>query len=273
MNKPAGMTSFKAVSTSRRLLNEKKGGHTGTLDPNAQGLLIVLLGRYTKLTPYCIHDHKHYYAEFVLGQNTDTEDIWGSVTETAAPSAHTAEELAAAAAKLTGTIAQVPPMYSAIKVNGQKLYKLARKGKEIERQARTVQVDQLTVHHLHDQTYSMEAVVSSGTYIRTLIHDFCTELHECGAMSFLERRGIEDLTLDEAVDFDHLQQGFIDPVRIIDKSWPVLDGQAYKDHIIHGRKLKLNEDVSRMIFRDENGLLAAYVKEEDGFYHCQRGLY
>jgi tRNA pseudouridine55 synthase len=273
LNKPAGMTSFKAVNQCRHRLAEKKAGHTGTLDPNAQGLLIVLLGRCTKLTPYCIHNHKQYHAEFILGTQYDTEDIWGSAVSTEKPSSHTEEELAAAARSFVGIMEQVPPMYSAVKVNGQKLYQLARKGKEVERKARIVKIDHLEVHHLHDDTYSMDAVVSSGTYIRTLISDFCQKIGEYGAMSFLERRGIEEIHLDEAVDFDHLEQGFIDPARIIDPSWKLVDGSKEADRIRHGVKLKLPHEEKQIILTEGNDLLAAYIKEEDGFYHCQRGLF
>lgn len=275
LNKPAGMTSFTAVNRCRHILQEKKSGHTGTLDPNAQGLLIVLLGRYTKLTPYCVHDHKNYHAEFTLGFSTDTQDIWGERTEEKEPGFHEEEELQKISASFIGTSKQIPPMYSAIKVNGQKLYQLARKGKEIERQPREIYIDSLEVHHKEGNVYTMDAVVSGGTYIRTLIADYCAKMNECGTMSFLERRGIESLWLDEAGDLDTILtgKGFIDPMRVIDPSWKLMDGKKYEADIRNGKKIRMNCDEKQVIFTADRDILAAYAKEEDGLYHCQRGLF
>lgn len=274
LNKPAGMTSFAAVRECRRRFQEKKTGHTGTLDPNASGLLIVLLGKYTKLTPYCVKDHKRYHAEFELGTATDTEDIWGTVTEKREPGHHTEEELQAACIPFLGDIRQVPPMYSALKVNGQKLYDLARRGIEVERRERDVHVSSLSVSHLHGNVYSMDAVVSGGTYIRTLIKDYAASLGELGVMTALERRGIEHLSLKDAVSIEELGEGkgLLSPEDVISPEWKLTDAGIYERYIRTGRHVTFRGTEEKVIFTKDHELLAAYVRREDGLYHCQRGL-
>ena len=150
LNKPAGMTSFDAVAKCRRIFHERKIGHTGTLDPEASGLMIILLGKYTKLLPYCVKNHKAYQATLKLGEMTDTEDIWGTIINTKTPSIHTEAEIDNAVQSLTGDILQVPPMYSALKKDGKKLYEYARQGIEIEREARPVHISSLEVEKIDE---------------------------------------------------------------------------------------------------------------------------
>ena len=270
LNKPSGITSFDAVRRCRMLLHEKKAGHTGTLDPEASGLMIILLGRYTKMLPYCAADRKTYHAEFKTGFATDTEDIWGTVTEKKEPVSHTAAQLAEAAEKMTGEIMQVPPMYSAIKKNGRKLYEYARKGIEVEREARPVTVYSLAVRCVGENTYEMDACVSSGTYIRTLIADYCRSIGELGTMSSLVRTGIDALLIEDACTFDDLAG--IDPKRVISPSYEIL-ATDHIDDVMHGRAFAIENAGCHVILTDGEKILAAYEKRDDGLYHCQRGLY
>ena len=275
LNKPAGMTSFDAVRRCRQIFHEKKTGHTGTLDPNASGLMIVLLGRYTKLLPFCVKDHKVYHAGFSFGMKTDTEDIWGSETERKVPHEHSAEELDEACRKFTGDLMQVPPMYSAVKKDGRKLYELARQGIEIEREARPVTIFSLKCCCTGENTYTMDASVSSGTYIRTLITDFAESLGEFGCMTSLVRCGIEGLSLQDAADFEDLEngRGFIDPLKVIDPAWQIREMTEKEEELIrNGRKLKLDHASDKIIAVRSGRILAAYEKKEDGVYHCTRGL-
>ena len=274
LNKPKEMTSFSAVRQCRNLFSEKKAGHTGTLDPNATGVMIVLLGKYTKLVPYCIKDHKHYQAEFVMGKCTDTGDIWGTILDEKAPVLHSEEELQRTAHAFLGDIRQVPPMYSAIKINGQKLVDLARKGIEVERKQREVHISSLSVRHMHDDVYAMDAVVSSGTYIRTLIEDFAAELGELATMTSLVRTGIEDVSLSDAQTFEQLQENpvLIEPKRIIDPEWKFVEAGIYERYVLSGRHVTLHSNAPKVIFTKGDTMLAAYTKGEDGLYHCQRGL-
>lgn len=274
LNKPAGMTSFDAVAKCRRIFHERKIGHTGTLDPEASGLMIILLGKYTKLLPYCVKNHKAYQATLKLGEMTDTEDIWGTVINTKTPSIHTDVEIANAVQSLTGDILQVPPMYSALKKDGKKLYEYARQGIEIEREARPVHISSLEVEKIDETNYQMNAVVSSGTYIRTLIADFGKQLNELAIMSSLVRTKIEHLSLKDACTFEDLESGdsFLSPLQVIDPTYKIVETDQVVD-IKNGKRIKLDIQDPQVIFTSKGELLAAYALQEDGLYHCLRGLF
>ena len=274
LNKPAGMTSFDAVAKCRKIFHERKIGHTGTLDPEASGLMIILLGKYTKLLPYCVKNHKAYQATLKLGEMTDTEDIWGTVINTKTPSIHTEAEIDNAVQSLTGDILQVPPMYSALKKDGKKLYEYARQGIEIEREARPVHISSLKVEKIDGLNYCMDAVVSSGTYIRTLIADFGKQLNELAIMSSLVRTKIEHLSLEDACSFEDLESGkaFLSPIQVIDPTYKIVETDRVTD-IKNGKRIKLDITDSQVIFTSNGELLAAYALQEDGLYHCLRGLF
>lgn len=274
LNKPAGMTSFDAVRRVRRIFHEKKAGHTGTLDPEASGLMIILLGRYTKMLPYCAADRKTYHATFEFGRASDTEDAWGTVIEERTPAVHSRDELEAAAIRMTGRIMQVPPMYSAIKKDGKKLYEYARKGIEIEREAREIEVTSLSVADLGDNTFTMDACVSSGTYIRTLIVDYAKQLGELALMTSLVRTGIDHLSLSQAVTFEDLEEGkgMCDPLSVIDQCYERVDLIEEKK-VRNGMKIALRDHGDRILFVSEGEPCAVYEKKEDGLYHCLRGLW
>ena len=274
LNKPAGMTSFDAVAKCRKIFHERKIGHTGTLDPEASGLMIILLGKYTKLLPYCVKNHKAYQATLKLGEMTDTEDIWGTVINTKTPSIHTDVEIANAVQSLTGDILQVPPMYSALKKDGKKLYEYARQGIEIEREARPVHISTLEVEKIDETNYRMNAVVSSGTYIRTLIADFGKQLNELAIMSSLVRTKIEHLSLKDACTFEDLESGdsFLSPLQVIDPTYKIVETDQVVD-IKNGKRIKLDIQDPQVIFTSKGELLAAYALQEDGLYHCLRGLF
>lgn len=274
LNKPAGMTSFDAVAKCRRIFHERKIGHTGTLDPEASGLMIILLGKYTKLLPYCVKNHKAYQATLKLGEMTDTEDIWGTIINTKTPSIHTEAEIDNAVQSLTGDILQVPPMYSALKKDGKKLYEYARQGIEIEREARPVHISTLKVEKINDTNYRMNAVVSSGTYIRTLITDFGKQLDELAIMSSLIRTKIEHLSLKDACTFEDLESGvsFLSPIQVIDPTYKIVETDRVVD-IKNGKRIKLDIRDPQVIFTSNGELLAAYALQEDGLYHCLRGLF
>ena len=274
LNKPAGMTSFDAVAKCRRIFHERKIGHTGTLDPEASGLMIILLGKYTKLLPYCVKNHKAYQATLKLGEMTDTEDIWGTIINTKTPSIHTEAEIDNAVQSLTGDILQVPPMYSALKKDGKKLYEYARQGIEIEREASPVHISTLEVEKIDETNYRMNAVVSSGTYIRTLITDFGKQLDELAIMSSLIRTKIEHLSLKDACTFEDLESGvsFLSPIQVIDPTYKIVETDRVVD-IKNGKRIKLDIRDPQVIFTSNGELLAAYALQEDGLYHCLRGLF
>ena len=186
LDKPAGVTSFKAAAPLRRLFGEKKVGHTGTLDPMATGVLPVALGKAARFIDYLPESGKAYVARFRCGMTTDTLDITGTVlSETSADV--TEEDVLALLPRFRGEIAQVPPMYSALSVNGQRLYELARKGIEVERQERRVTIDSLELTGVYGDEFEIAVSCSKGTYIRTLIADLGEALG-CGAVMTALRR-------------------------------------------------------------------------------------
>ena len=199
LDKAAGASSFSATNRIRRLYGEKKAGHTGTLDPMATGVLPVALGRATRLITFLPPCEKGYRARFRLGVSTDTLDITGTVLRERPVAAGEAEVRRALAA-FRGELLQTPPMYSAISVNGERLYKLARQGVEVERAARRVTVYRLELTEaLPGHEYEIDVLCSKGTYIRSLIADLGESLG-CGAvMTALRRTASDGFTLDRAV--------------------------------------------------------------------------
>lgn len=275
INKPKGMTSFDAVSKVKRICHEKKVGHTGTLDPEAEGLLIILLGKFTKYIPYCVCDHKRYHATFRLGLMTETQDIWGTTVKEKKPErVYSEEELEENCSKFLGAIQQVPPMYSALKKDGVRLYELARKGIEVEREPRDAFISHLEVHHLHDDEYEMDAEVSSGTYIRTLIQDFGESMGELATMTSLVRYGIESIDLGEAVSFEELEQGkgMVSPLRVLNPEWKLIETDKEED-VRNGKRIQLNCKEDQVILTSKSIILAAYKREKGNQFKCVRGLF
>ncbi|MBR4728036.1 MAG: tRNA pseudouridine(55) synthase TruB [Clostridia bacterium] len=205
LDKPAGFTSFDAVAKTRRLCGEKKCGHTGTLDPMATGVMTVLLGGATRFAALLPDHDKAYTAVFQLGRITDTLDATGAVLETR-PVTATRADVEAALAAFRGEITQIPPMYSAVSVGGQRLYQLARQGVEIERPSRKVTVQTLTLTDADEaaNTYTIAVECSAGTYIRTLIGDLGEQLG-CGAvLTALRRTRANGFPETQAVTLDRL---------------------------------------------------------------------
>ena len=203
--KEKGFTSFDVVAKMRGIFHQKKIGHTGTLDPDAEGVLPVCLGKATKVCDLLTDKDKEYKAVLLLGQETDTQDISGEVLNRSEVTV-TEEEAKKAIFSFVGTYEQVPPMYSALKVNGQKLCDLARKGITVERKARPV-----TIHHIEITRISLpevEMVVScsKGTYIRTLCDDIGKKLGCFGCMKSLLRTKVDKFVLENAYTLDELQK-------------------------------------------------------------------
>ena len=185
LNKETGLTSQRAVTLVKRLFGADKAGHTGTLDPLAEGVLPILLGRAVKASEYLLSGEKHYLAHMRLGVRSDTEDITGTLVPSEAP-LPTEEEVMAVLCRFRGDILQTPPMYSALKVGGQKLCDLARAGKEVAREARPIHIYSLCAEKLSAQEYRLFVHCSKGTYIRTLCADIGDALGTGAVMSELD---------------------------------------------------------------------------------------
>lgn len=203
VDKPAGWTSQDVTARLRRVFGTRRIGHGGTLDPMATGVLPVFVGRATRGVEFFEHADKTYEAVLRLGTVTDTQDSTGAVLEKR-PAAVTEAEFRNILPKFTGKIAQVPPMYSAIKVDGKKLYELARAGKEIERKPREITVFSLDLLEFTGETAKIRVHCSKGTYIRTLCHDIGAALGCGGCMEALRRTAAGEYTLADSVELDTL---------------------------------------------------------------------
>lgn len=176
VNKPKNFTSQDVVSKVKKILNEKKAGHTGTLDPLATGVLPVLLGNSTKLSKYLIEHDKVYVAKIKLGQRTDTGDIEGKVIEEKSVPEISVEKIKKALESFLGKGQQIPPMYSAIKINGKKLYEYARNGESVEVPPRNIEIYSMKLLEIEEKQIKFEVSCSKGTYIRTLCENIAETL-------------------------------------------------------------------------------------------------
>ena len=206
INKPEGLTSHDVVGRLRRLFGTRQVGHTGTLDPMAKGVLTVMIGRAVKASEYLTAENKAYTAGVRLGITTDTEDTSGAVLTRFDGELPCLSQVKAAAEQLTGDIMQTPPMYSALKVDGKKLVDLARKGVEVERQARPITVRRFDVEPTdRADEYILRVECSKGTYIRTLCSDLGAILGCGAAMSSLNRTASGAFTLDDSYTLEQLE--------------------------------------------------------------------
>lgn len=219
VNKPQGFTSFDAVALVRKATGQRKVGHCGTLDPNATGVLPVLLGSATKAQDILPNHNKEYFAELKFGIETDTLDIWGKVLKSQ-PSRVTAEDFEKALCAFRGDIMQVPPMYSALKQNGKRLYDLAREGIEVKREPRPVTVYSLTALSFSEkeQNAAISVSCSKGTYIRSLISDIGKAVGTGAVMTSLQRSSACGYTLSQALSITELTS--LSPSEIENKLMP-----------------------------------------------------
>jgi tRNA pseudouridine55 synthase len=180
LDKPLGLTSNKALQIVKRLFRARKAGHTGSLDPLATGMLPICFGEATKMSAFLLDADKSYWVRVKLGETTNTGDADGEVVETRSVPALTTTDVEAALEPFRGEISQIPPMYSALRHQGKRLYELARQGEEVERQPRQVTIHELTLEHLSTTELELTLCCSKGTYVRTLVEDLGTRLG-CGA--------------------------------------------------------------------------------------------
>ena len=198
INKPQGFTSQDVVSKVKKILNIKKAGHTGTLDPMATGVLPVLLGNYTKLSKYLIEHDKTYIAKIKIGEKSDTGDVEGNIIETQDVDLNKLSEdnVKKVLNRFLGKQKQIPPMYSAIKVDGKKLYEYARQGIEVKVEPRDIEIYNIELLSISNLEIEFKVSCSKGTYIRSL----------CGYMSSLNRVLVDKFSIDMAIDFETLEE-------------------------------------------------------------------
>ena len=200
--KPSGWTSHDVVLRLRRLMGLRKIGHAGTLDPSATGVLPVLLGKGTKIAEHLVGWEKEYVAVLRLGQSTDTQDATGTVLSEASTDGVSEEQIRSAVKEFQGDIQQIPPMYSAVKVNGQPLYKAARRGETVQRSPRIVTIYRIEVLTIRGRDIDLRVMCSKGTYIRTLCADIGERLQVGGHLLCLERSRVGPLHVKDSLDLE-----------------------------------------------------------------------
>ena len=277
VDKPTDMTSHDAVNIMRRLYNTKKVGHTGTLDPMATGLLVILIGRAAKAAEYLVSDEKKYIAGLRLGVTTDTGDTTGKIL-TESDDIPDRERVLETAESFVGAGQQIPPMYSALKVDGQKLVNLARKGKTVERKPRDIEIYSITAEG-DGRDYILDVHCSKGTYMRTLCEDIGAKLGCGGTMSSLRRTASGSFELEKGYTVDQLKEmeyedrvKLLLPTESLFEELPIvrLNGFFLKlfrsGQEIYQKKIKTSYPVDQRVrVYDENGFFAlGEVREYDG---------
>jgi len=271
VNKPKGLTSRDVVNEVQRLLNTK-AGHTGTLDPMAEGVLVICLGKATKLTDILTSTEKEYIAEITLGYETDTLDTEGTILKKQKTDI-TKEELNKTLQSYIKTYNQEVPKYSAIKVKGKKLYEYARNGEEITLPKKEVTIYDLKLLNYSNNIIKIYTKVSKGTYIRSLIRDICHSLNTVGTMSSLIRTSQGKFQIKDAVSLKDIENGNynITPIKEIFNIPVVKVEDEIKQRILNGQKLKPDYDL--VLFTDKNGNELAIYKKVDGVLKVWKMLY
>ena len=269
IDKPQGWTSQDVTARLRRVFNTKRIGHGGTLDPMATGVLPVFVGRATRGVEFFEHAEKTYETVLRLGITTDTEDITGTVL-TSCDAFVTGEQLENVLQQFRGEIMQVPPMYSALKVNGQKLCDLARKGKEVERKPRPITIHELTLLGMEAEGIRLRVRCSKGTYIRTLCKDIGRALGCGGCMAALRRVSAGEYTIEESVPLQTLldsenPESYIRPVDTMFRNYPAVtltQKQTLRCRNGNSFSVKMEDGTYRAYAQDGEFLMLAKV--EDG---------
>ena len=236
--KEKGFTSHDVVAKLRGIAGQKKIGHTGTLDPDAEGVLPVCLGKATKVCDLLTDKDKTYETVMLLGKETDTQDITGTVLKETDPSSLTQEEVLACIRSYIGEYDQMPPMYSALKVNGKKLYELAREGKVVERKTRKVMIYDISILEINLPRVRMSVKCSKGTYIRTLCHDIGASLGTGGCMEKLLRTKVSRFELKDSLRLSQIEE-YKEQGKLMETVLPVDEIFAdYPALTVNGRQAK-----------------------------------
>jgi len=273
INKEIGLTSRQEVNNVSRKLGQKKAGHIGTLDPFADGLLVVLLGSSTKISPFLETMDKTYLATLKLGTKTNTGDLTGEVVETKEIPELTKSKICGIFQGFLGKTSQIPPIFSALKVDGQPMYKYARKGIDIERKPREITIYKLDLVSYEKDEITFIAKVSKGTYIRTLGEDIAEKLGTVGHLTKLTRLEVGPYSLKDAKRSSEVTEKDLLPIsKMLShlKTFECDDELAKK--ALNGMHFRLPINDETILLKDKDGIIALYKREPSGVYGCVRGL-
>ncbi len=281
IDKAEGWTSHDVVAKLRGILHEKRVGHGGTLDPLATGVLPVFAGRATRAVEFCESFDKEYVAGLRLGLTTDTQDTTGSVLKTAAVNA-TRRDVEDTVSRFIGAQEQLPPMYSAVKIGGQKLYELARRGIETAREPRHITISALELLDMTGNDVIMRVVCSKGTYIRTLCHDIGSVLGCGGAMFSLRRTRAGTFQLKDAVTLTEFETifntgnltGLIRPIDFLFSDYPAVSiDERYRAKCLNGADFPIGMDDGLYRVYDENSIFLMLGRLDNGVMHTVKSFF
>ena len=262
LNKPKGMTSFDCVGILRKKLGIKKIGHTGTLDKEVSGVLVICVGRATKLVDILVDHEKTYECTLKFGIKTKTDDIYGDIIEEKEPIEHSNSEIDSILNSFIGDYNQIPPMYSSVKVNGKKLYQYAVKDIEIDRKPRNIKIYSLKrTSNITNNEFSFTVSSSKGLYVRTLCSDIASKLNELGCMKELKRVKLGDYSIDEAINLEDVNESKIIPINDVLDKFNKIEVKDYLVPLIkNGITLDHRQTDTKEIFAvtNNNKILALY---------------
>lgn len=274
VNKPAGMTSHDVVNRIRKIFKTKKVGHCGTLDPDATGVLVVAVNKATKLLQFLTADNKEYIATLSLGTATDTYDASGQVTATKEYVPISDIKILACLNSFVGEQEQIPPMHSAIKVKGKKLYEYARNNETVEIPKRVITIDYIELISIVDNLVKFKVGCSKGTYIRSLCFDIAKKLDYPGHMYSLIRSQSGNFSLSDSYSLEEIENGEFEMLSMEEalSNYPklVVDDENI---IYHGKKIKSKINHQVAIYNQNNKVLAIYGPDGNGYLKNIRGLW
>ena len=274
IDKEVNYSSFQAINKAKRLIKADKVGHSGTLDPFATGLLVVTVNKATKVNQFIETQDKEYIATLKLGVKTSTLDLEGEVLATKEVPSLNEELIINALNKFKGKIKQIPPMFSALKVNGQKLYDLARQGIEIERKEREVEIFNIELISFNEDEIKFKVHCSKGTYIRTLGESISEELNTYGHLIQLRRTRVGNFKVEDAYKLDELDNFKLFPIKDALTHYPKI--QLNDDEITkikNGLKFKFNTNENEILIIDKNEEPIAIYEKDGNIYRSKRGLF
>lgn len=278
IDKPRGMTSFDVCYKMRKVLNTRAVGHTGTLDPNATGVMIILFDKTCKANPFIVSASKEYVATVEIGYETDTLDIDGNViSKMDRYQMPERKEIENVLRSFLGKSTQKPPMTSAIKIKGKKLYDYQRQNIEVEIPEREIEVFDIELLNVNQNMITFKANVSSGTYIRSLMRDILTKMGLIGTLSKLRRTRVDNIGIESCDSLEDALNGnihFHDLKELLTHRYPIYEcDERMTNDIKNGKTIKLNEKNEFVCMVKGDEVLAIYEYQNDGLYHSKRGLF
>ena len=274
VDKPKGITSFDVCYRLRKVLGTKKIGHTGTLDPNATGVMVILFDKATKANQFLVSDNKEYECKVLFGLDTDTLDIDGNVLRKEEYRLYDRKEIEDVLDSFLGTSRQKVPMTSAVSVDGKRLYEYQRENIEIDVPERDIEVFEIELLKMYEDGFSFRTKVSSGTYIRSLARDICLKLGTIGTVQELRRTKIDNIDISMCNTLDDIEKGNYsthDLYDLLKDKYEVIDYDLLED-IYNGKRIRLNCDSNRVLIARDNEAIAIYEKDND-VYKSVRGLW